>query len=195
MVPAEKPLFSSTAADLMSATLVMVPQEMSLKSAAHLLAQAGVSGAPVVNSDGRCVGVLSATDFVHWMDREHGGPTACAASPASWVARPMGAAGELPGQAVRDYMTHDPVTVFATATISELARKMIKVHIHRVIVVDKSGKPIHCVQHGSTGRFGPRRTGPQHDKPRQVEVCNGNSCGVAVGQGAGWVGWSRRTRS
>jgi CBS domain-containing protein len=51
----------------------------------------------------------------------------------------------LPDQAVRDYMTHDAVTVFATATIGELARKMIDVHIHRVIVVDKSGKPIGIV--------------------------------------------------
>ena len=145
MVPAAKPLFSITAADLMSATLVTVPEEMSLKAAAHLLAAAAVTGAPVVNSKGHCVGVLSATDFVHWMDREHGGPSACAASPASWAAHSMGEVGELPDQAVRDYMTHDPVTVFVTATIGELARKMIDVHIHRVIVVDNSGKPIGIV--------------------------------------------------
>jgi CBS domain-containing protein len=145
MVPAAKPLFSMTAADLMSATLVMVPEEMSLKGAAHLLAQGAVSGAPVVNSEGGCVGVLSATDFVHWMDREHGGPAACAASPASKAAPQMVDTAELPDQAVRDYMTPNPVTVFATATIGELARNMIDVHIHRVIVVDKSGKPIGIV--------------------------------------------------
>jgi CBS domain-containing protein len=145
MVPATKPLFSMTAADLMSATLVMVPEEMSLKGAAHLLAQAAVTGAPVVNCEGHCVGVLSATDFVHWMDREHHGPAACAASPAFWAAWHTDETDELPDQAVSDYMTRDPVTVIATATIGELARKMIDVHIHRVIVVDNHGKPIGIV--------------------------------------------------
>src|SRR6185369_2285054 len=88
MIPSTKSLFSLTAADLMSASVVMVPEDMSLKGAAHLLAQAAVTGAPVVNARGRCVGVLSATDFVHWMDRDHRSIAACAASPAfcsSWT--------------------------------------------------------------------------------------------------------------
>ena len=40
-----EPLFSLTAADLMSTSLVMIPEEMSLKDAAHLLKQAAVTGA------------------------------------------------------------------------------------------------------------------------------------------------------
>jgi len=118
---------------------------MSLKGAAHLLAQAGVSGAPVINNDGRCIGVLSATDFVHWMDREHLGPNACACSPAFWAAWQVVEPGELPDQAVRDYMTCDPVMVPGHVTLGELTRKMIDVHIHRVIVTDKHGKPIGVV--------------------------------------------------
>src|SRR5262249_44142043 len=69
MTAVTKPLFSLTAADLMTAPLVTVSEEMSLRGAAHRLAQAAVTGAPVVNGNGRCVGVLSATDFVHWVDR------------------------------------------------------------------------------------------------------------------------------
>ena len=42
-------------------------------------------------------------------------------------------------------MTRDPVTVSPGATIGDLARKMIDVHIHRVIVVDNNGKPIGIV--------------------------------------------------
>ena len=45
-----KAIFSLTAADLMSKTMVMVPQDMSLEGAARLLSQAQVSGAPVVGS-------------------------------------------------------------------------------------------------------------------------------------------------
>src|SRR5271156_5679968 len=69
MAPATKPLLSLTAGELMTASVVMVPEEMSLQGAAHLLTQACVTGAPVVNKEGRCVGVLSGTDFVHWVDK------------------------------------------------------------------------------------------------------------------------------
>jgi len=145
MIPETKPLFSLTAVDLMSASLVMVPEEMSLQGAAHLLAQAAVTGAPVVNSEGRCVGLLSATDFLHWMDRDHHARVACAASPAFSASWQMVEPDALPDQAVSDYMTRDPITVCDTATIGELARKMVDVHIHRVIVVDNCGKPIGIV--------------------------------------------------
>jgi predicted transcriptional regulator len=145
MVTESKPLFNLTASDLMSTALVMVPQEMSLKGAAHLLAQAAVTGAPVVDQQGHCVGVLSATDFVHWMEREHQVRAACATSPAFFAAWQMLDTDALPDQDVRDCMTHDPVMVLASATIGELARKMIDVHIHRLIVVDKNNKPIGIV--------------------------------------------------
>jgi CBS domain-containing protein len=145
MIPTSKRLFSLTAADLMSGSVVVVPEEMSLRGAAHRLIQAGVSGAPVVNREGRCVGVLSATDFVHWMDREHQSPAACAASPAFCASWQIIEPDALPDNAVRDYMTRDPITVATAATIGELAIKMIDVHIHRVIVVDHGGKPIGIV--------------------------------------------------
>ena len=45
----DKPLACLTAADLMSRDLVLVPQEMSLQGAAHLLSRSHVSGAPVVD--------------------------------------------------------------------------------------------------------------------------------------------------
>ena len=145
MFPTTKPLFNLTAADLMSATLVMVPEEMSLKGAAHLLAQAAVSGAPVVNKDGHCIGVLSATDFVHLVDRDERGVAACAASPAFCASWHIPDPDKLPDLTVSDYMTRDPVMVAAFVTLGELARKMLDVHIHRVVVIDRNNKPIGIV--------------------------------------------------
>ncbi len=68
MVTATKPLLSLMASDLMSRELITIPQDMSLRAAAHLLFQNQIGGAPVVDADGRCVGVLCATDFVHWVE-------------------------------------------------------------------------------------------------------------------------------
>src|ERR1700676_2458963 len=61
---ANNPLHRLTANDLMSRDVVMIPQQMSLRAAAHLLAQAQISGAPVVDEAGCCLGVLSSTDFL-----------------------------------------------------------------------------------------------------------------------------------
>jgi CBS domain-containing protein len=64
MATATKTLLRLTAGDLMSRELKVLPQEMSLREAARRLSEARVSGAPVVDSAGRCVGVLSCADFV-----------------------------------------------------------------------------------------------------------------------------------
>jgi CBS domain-containing protein len=61
-----KPLLALTASDLMSRDIITIPQEMSLRAAADLLFQHQIGGAPVVDTDGRCIGVLCATDFMHW---------------------------------------------------------------------------------------------------------------------------------
>jgi CBS domain-containing protein len=69
MTASSRPLLALTAADLMSPTVMTIPRDMSLRQAAHLLAQADISGAPVTNAEGHCVGVISARDFVSWAER------------------------------------------------------------------------------------------------------------------------------
>jgi CBS domain-containing protein len=131
-----KPLTELTAADVMSRDLVLIAEHMSLRSAARLLSQAHVSGAPVIDSTGRCVGVLSATDFVRWAreggrkhDRGPGPECVC----ADWqVIEPHA----LPADSVATHMTRGPITAPTTATVRELARKMLEAHIHRVVIVD-----------------------------------------------------------
>jgi CBS domain-containing protein len=117
---------------------------MSLPMAARLLSRANVSGAPVIDEDGRCVGVLSATDFIHWAEsaghkrlapQHH---EAC----SSWQILD---ADELPEEAVGRFMTADPVTVGLTTAIGKLAHMMLDAHIHRVIVVDHDHRPIGIV--------------------------------------------------
>lgn len=75
MLTTLKPLVELTAADLMSEELLMISHSMSLREAARVLAQAQISGAPVVDAGERLVGVLSATDFIRWAgqktDRGH----------------------------------------------------------------------------------------------------------------------------
>ena len=141
---ATKPFRSLNARDLMTRDVLLIPQHASLRHAAHMLAQGRVSGAPVVDETGRCIGVLSTTDFVRWMDDERNAgkhpfqPAVC----SEWeVVCPE----NLPGDEVGTFMTADPVTVSPEVTVTELARMMLDAHIHRVVVTDFERRPIGVV--------------------------------------------------
>lgn len=135
-----KPLFALTAADLMSQALVLVPQEMSMKGAAHLLKQAQVGGAPVVDDNGHCIGVLSATDFIDVADKGGSGKGCEPAEDGCRAWTIVEAEGEME-QRVQHFMTKNPVMVPPSTNIGELARMMLDAHIHRIIVVDEAGHP------------------------------------------------------
>jgi CBS-domain-containing membrane protein len=142
----QKPLLELTARDLMSESLMLVPREMSLPRAARLLGRAQVSGAPVIDADGRCVGVISAIDFLHRAERECDHHETPHANPgcicASWQILDGDA---LPDEAVEQYMTSDPVTAPPAMRIRDLARMMLDAHIHRVVIVDAQHHPIGVV--------------------------------------------------
>ena len=146
MRAAGKSFLSLTAEDLMSRHVVTIPQEMSLSAAARAMSRAQITGAPVVNTDGVCIGVVSATDFLHLAERERRvtrrdwpGPH-CICS--DWQVIEI---EDLPVAEVRQNMTPDPVTVTPTTPLRDLARLMLDAHIHRVIVVDAKRRPVGVV--------------------------------------------------
>jgi CBS domain-containing protein len=107
-----------------------------------LLAQARVSGAPVVDEDGRCIGVLSTTDFVRYAEKGRPAHHETPHSVYSWqILEPEVQAEEC----VEDYMNKDPVCVAPQTPIGAIARMMINAHIHRVIVVDQARRPVGVV--------------------------------------------------
>ena len=66
-----KPLLALTAGDLMSRDLVLLTENMPLREAAHLLLENQIGGAPVVDAQGKCVGVVSATDFLRLAEKRN----------------------------------------------------------------------------------------------------------------------------
>ena len=136
-----KPFLTLTAADLMSAPVLTIPQETSLREAARLLSRSSISGAPVVDGEGRCLGVLSSSDFVTWA--KAGGEAESKGERVSFLT-PWGEVidiTEYPDSEVRRYMTAQPVTVAPAAPVGELAQKMVDAHIHRVLVVVDRNRP------------------------------------------------------
>jgi CBS-domain-containing membrane protein len=146
MVTSCKRLLELTAKDLMSRHVVTIARGMSLRAAAHRLAEAGVSGAPVTDEHGRCIGVLSTTDLVRWMDRGVEAASCAFGMPGGvctdWQVIDL---AELPSEEVGRDMTADVVTAPADTRIGELARAMLDAHIHRVIITDTLGRPVGIV--------------------------------------------------
>jgi CBS-domain-containing membrane protein len=146
MSVSDHPVPSLTAAKIMSRAVVMIPEQMSLSAAAHLLSQHHISGAPVVDGDGHCVGVLSSTDFVHFVEKGESlvtGPhlrRPCVCSDWQVVDPEI-----LPVDEVSKYMTPDPVTTGPGARLGELAQKMLDAHSHRIVVVDNQHRPMGIV--------------------------------------------------
>lgn len=63
-----KPLCGLTAGNLMNDDRVTIPRRMPMREAAQLLHRAEAHSAPVVDESGRCVGILSARDFLRWAE-------------------------------------------------------------------------------------------------------------------------------
>jgi CBS-domain-containing membrane protein len=127
------PLSVLTAEDLMGDTVLLIPQDMSLRTAAHLLCAAHITGAPIVNASGACVGVLSATDFLRHADAEVENSVGDYEQPCA------------SRETVGDCMSTDPVLAEPTTPVMTLARRMFDVHKHRAIVVDEHCHPIGVV--------------------------------------------------
>jgi CBS domain-containing protein len=125
-----------TAADLMTAPVLTIPQETSLCEAARLLSQSHISGAPVVDAEGRCLGVLSSSDFVTWAVKggdgaEKGKVSAFIAPWGEWIT-----IDDSPDDSIGQYMTAKPITVTPETPLGELAGRMVEAHIHRVLVAE-----------------------------------------------------------
>ena len=55
---------NKTAGEVMTRDVIVLTPEMTLREAAELLATKAISGAPVVDEDGKVVGMLSESDLI-----------------------------------------------------------------------------------------------------------------------------------
>lgn len=141
-----RPLVEHTAADLMTREPLVIPRQMSLRAAAHLMSQAHVTGAPVVDESGACVGVISATDIMRCGDRMatlaecERLPSLCVC--ADWQ---MVELEKIATDAVSDWMSKNLIFAGPGTSIGELARLMLDAHVHRVVIIDPRERPIGVV--------------------------------------------------
>jgi CBS domain-containing protein len=106
-------------ADIMQTTVRTVTSDTPVSEVVVSLADANVSGLPVVDSRGRVVGVVSATDLI-----------AAQAETRSTQERHI----LLEQTSVRDLMTRKPLMIESTAEVPEAARHMLDADVRRLFV-------------------------------------------------------------
>ncbi len=124
------------AKDIMRRNPVTVSEGMTVRELARVFVERRISGAPVVDREGRLRGVISQTDLVR-RDREMRPASELPAfyQPAEKVVDASGYQVEDPDYArVRDIMTPAVLAAEEETPIEEVARMMLRKRIHRIII-------------------------------------------------------------
>ncbi|MBX5451576.1 CBS domain-containing protein [Thermogemmatispora sp.] len=98
------------ARDIMTRTVYTIRPEASAQEAAQLLDQKRISGAPVVDGDGRLIGMVTEADIISKVNRE--------------------------GLRVADIMSHELIVVSEETPLEEIAALLSERKIKRVPVVE-----------------------------------------------------------
>jgi CBS domain-containing protein len=122
--------------DLMTTEVTTVRPTTSLKDVARLLVERRISGVPVVDEQGRVIGVVSEGDLVV----KEQGPSAVERRP---LARIFGDSPETRAELAKvlartagDAMTAPPITIGADALVPEAAATMTRQHVNRLPVLE-----------------------------------------------------------
>ncbi len=142
--------------EIMTRDVVALTADQTIEEAVAALNERGISGAPVVDADGRLVGLLDDTDLILSEARLH----------APTTVEILGAYITLPGerhrfaeelrhalgQVVGDVMEDDPVSVPETGTVEDVATLVVDREVSRVPVVDAAGRVVGIVTRGDLVR-------------------------------------------
>jgi len=126
--------------ELMTPDVTVIGASANLQDLESLLLRKGVRGVPVVDDEGRIVGVVSQTDLLAWYSsiRLEGVPFYD--HPDDNTYRPVEDAIQPPEDRldarVRDVMSPLIHCIGPDKTVAEAAARMVREHIHRLVVVD-----------------------------------------------------------
>lgn len=124
------------ARDVMRSSLITARPDMTAEELKELLVMNRISGAPVVDHDGRLVGVISMSDILSSAVDMPFQPNYFEASQLDRILEREGFHLEtITSGYVEDYMTREVVKAQPDTPVDELAEIMYEHHIHRLVIV------------------------------------------------------------
>jgi CBS domain-containing protein len=140
-----------TAAEIMQTDVVAVMPATSLHEAGQNMLAHHIGGIPVVDVHRRCIGILTTTDIVNFLDSQ------CDSGPSrrhrytnyfneteqrwDYLLLEDNPPNELDEHAVSEAMSRPVTYVGPNASLKTVARKMRRDHCHRVLVLDEGHYP------------------------------------------------------
>jgi len=136
---------AKTARDVMQTHVISVSPEEPLVNVHRLFVEEEITGAPVVDGDGRVLGVVSSADLLRAVVEEEDSATSdpryfrdfLEFSGPDWGAVPEDFQDRLAQLRAEDAMSPEPITVTPDAPISEVARTLRFHRIHRLLVEEQ----------------------------------------------------------
>lgn len=144
-------MLTTTLEQIMHRDVLCVRRELAIESLGALFLERGISGAPVVDEQGRPIGVVSKTDLVRLMLDGEAWPEAPGSKERPIAQTNRGVKYDLgsgfhlergPRATVGDIMTPMVISLPADAKVSQAAALMAYEGIHRLVVVDAHGRVV-----------------------------------------------------
>ncbi|NOZ39003.1 MAG: CBS domain-containing protein [Planctomycetes bacterium] len=136
-------------ADIMSREVVTISANADMSKAARLLFEHRISGAPVVDERGKCVGVLSLFDFARRDQSVSLGKSLPPLADEFVLRRDSGSGTVSIEHAtegyVREHMNTAVQSIDSEQSLIDAARYMHREGIHRLIVLDEASCPVAVV--------------------------------------------------
>ena len=143
----KSPFDGLKAEDIMQRDVVVCAPHDSLSQAMELMTENHVTGLPVMDSKGRCVGLISATDILNY-EQDHAEFTAEAnddmarhfdADTQRWESVRVSsfALEEFGDVHVEEVMTRELVSVDRDTPVKKVAKLMVDSAVHRVLVLSE----------------------------------------------------------
>jgi CBS domain-containing membrane protein len=141
---------SVTAGEIMTREVARVQADTSLAEVAELMGRRGVSGVPVVDQDGKVVGIISEKDFLAHMGVKE--PQNFMTLVAGCLKTKGCIALPIKKKKAGDIMSAPPMTVREETTAREIAAIFTEKNINRVAVVDGEAHLLGIVSRGDIVR-------------------------------------------
>ena len=125
--------------EIMSSPVKTLKGDQTLEHAAKLMLNNSIGGVPIVDDDGKLIGMVTESDF---SAKEHAIPFSRVYAPqlfGKWMSKEgVEKAYEAARKITVDEIMSSPViTVNKEDTVAEAVRKMLEYHIHRIVVAEK----------------------------------------------------------
>jgi CBS-domain-containing membrane protein len=137
-----------TAKDIMTTEIITVTPETRVEELAHLLWENRISGAPVVDDEGRLIGVVTESDLIDQNKKIHIPTVATILDSIILLENPHKLDKEfrkMAGTRVKDIAAPKTVTIKEETPLDEIASIMSRKRIHTLPVIDAAGKLVGVV--------------------------------------------------